>query len=149
MKRKTLSAPLILVILFASALTISWAVIYQNLHIRSFGTVKTIGVEAYWEPELLNPVTEIDWEFVEPGTSKSVTIYIVCTSNVPTTLRMFIGTWEPEGIDTYISCSWGLDFYNISSETVQPAEIRLFVEQGIIEAGYEDFSFDILIEGSG
>ena len=38
------------------------------------GTVNPVGVGVYWETACTTKVTAIDWGFLEPGATKSVTI---------------------------------------------------------------------------
>ena len=145
--------PIILLLLLT--VNVALAVIYSNYHISSVGTVKTINVEVYWDFYLTNPVTQIDWDtvapvgYTEPGTTKTVIIYVVSISNSPMTLNMYTGTWTPVGIDLYMSCTWDAQGIVLSPDTPLQTAITLQVEQGIIEAGYETFNFEIVLEGSG
>jgi hypothetical protein len=42
----------------------------SNLTVPSLGTVKTIGVETYWDQNRENKTEEINWDEMRVGTSK-------------------------------------------------------------------------------
>jgi len=147
MNKRTQLIPLVLLAMLT--VIVGYSVIFFNYHVGSHGTVKAIGVEVYWDENMTNPVTSIDWGLVEPGTNSTVQVYVFSPGNANTTLMLYTGEWVPAGIDSYISCGWNSDGLVLMPLSSVMVDITLYVEQGIIEQGYEDFNFEIVIEGSG
>ena len=56
--------------------------------ISNVGSLKTIGIGAYWDGDLTKRVNEIDWEILEPGDRKSFAIYFLNEGNFTVTLSM-------------------------------------------------------------
>jgi len=90
----------------------------DNLHVPSLGTIKTIGVEAYWDPNCENKTGTIDWGTVQPGSSQNVTFYLLSISNVEAILHLNTTNWNPTNISNYMNLSW-----NYNGTTVHPGEI--------------------------
>ena len=146
---------LIIIVAMASiAITTTISILLSkiaNLNVPSLGTIKTIGVEAYWDPNCENKTETIDWDTIWPGSSKNVTFYIKSVSNVETTLCLNATNWKPANISDYMSLSW-----NYSGTTVHPGEIiqvtlalsasssDSFVHY-LITNDVKYFSFDIII----
>ena len=147
MKNRTQIIPIVL--LLTLTIVVGYSIIYFNYHVNSHGTVKAIGVEVYWDENLTLPVTDIDWGLVEPSTNETVIVYVYSPGNANTTLMLYAGEWNPAGVDSYMSCGWNRDGTVLTPHEYVEAEITLYVEQGIIEQGYDDFSFEIVLEGSG
>ena len=119
---------------------------YQRV-IASTGTVKTIGVEAYWDEQCTDVVTSIGWGMIEPGTSKKSMIYVKNEGNSVITLFLNTGNWSPASAENYLSLSW-----DYTGETLQPNQVLLLtitlnVAQNV--AGITSFTFDIIILGEG
>jgi len=113
------------------------------------GTVKAIGVGVYWESGCINPVTLINWTTLEPGQKVNKTVYIKNTSNVPVTLSMTIpySSWNPPTASNYIKCTWNSEGKSLNVNQVTPAVLTLSINATI--SGITNFSFDIVIVGSG
>jgi len=111
------------------------------------GTVKAFGVGVYSEPACINSVTSINWGTLEPGQKVNKTVYIKNTSNVPVTLSMITQNWNPSNASNYITCTWNSEGKSLNENQVTPAVLTLSVGNNI--AGITDFSFNIVIVGSG
>ena len=72
-----------------------------NLTVSSLGTIKTIGVEAYWDPNRENKAQLINWDEMLVGTSKDVTVYIRSVSNQKVTLDLEATDWNPAKLAGY------------------------------------------------
>lgn len=117
--------------------------------VSNTGTVKAIGVGVYSELACINPVTSINWGTIEPGQTVNKTVYIKNTSNVPVTLSMTTpnSTWNPPAALNYITCTWNSEGKSLDANQVTPAVLTLSVNATI--SGITNFSFDIVIVGSG
>lgn len=126
----------------------------SNFTVPSLGTVKTIGVEAYWDQNCENKTYQIDWDIIWPGLSKNVTLYIRNVSNIPTTLRLNLSDLNPVGISKYINLSWDYNGAVLNSD--KTVKVMLFLSassdesfnQYIIGNHVKDFSIDIQIVAS-
>lgn len=125
-----------------------------NFTVTSFGTVKTIGVEVYWDQNRHNKIDTINWDEVWIGSSKTVTVYIRSVSNYKVTLNLKAINWEPEIISEYISLSWDyngaeLDPNEIINVTLilSVPNSQMFVDQ-LINGKISNFNVDINIIAS-
>lgn len=142
-----------------------WLSKVTKLSVPSLGTIKTLGVEAYWDPDLKNKTETIDWETIWPGTSKNVTLHIRSISNIETTLELRTANWTfrdsnnrtvagPSDSSPYINLTW-----NYNETTVRPSEtvqvtLTLSVDYSsdsiefLITKDVKEFSLDIIISTS-
>ena len=137
-----------LTILISSTVAI-WLSDFHNLTLPTVGTIRTVGVEAYWDPDLENRTETIHWETLRPGSTKNVTLYVLSVSNVKTVLNIFPTDISPGSVSKYIDFSSDYDgtplnpggvinltlFLSISDE-------RSFIIYTITNE-VTDFSFDI------
>ncbi len=136
-----------------------------NLSLPSLGTIKTIGVEAYWDRNCENETKEVKWDTAWPGSSQNVTFYLRSISNIETTLNLAAMNWSffdkdkivvqpPTNISEYMNLSW-----NYNGTTVHPNEItqvtltlsasssKSFITY-LISNEVREFSLDIIITTS-
>jgi len=103
-----------------SAIISLWLSSINNIYVPSLGTIKTLGVEAYWDKNLENKTETINWGTIWPGSSKNFTLYLRSISNTETTLLLNATNWNPANISEYMNLSWN---YNETilhpSETIQ------------------------------
>lgn len=137
-------------LLLSSGLSI-WLSKTTDLEIPSIGTVKTIGVEAYWDENLENKTEEINWDIIWVGTSKNVTLYLRSVSNVETVLKLNTTNWNPTNISNNMDLSWNYNETPIDLGEVIQVTITLsttyskpFVEY-LMSNNVKEFSFDIII----
>ncbi|MGQ9460584.1 MAG: hypothetical protein ACUVRA_05085 [Candidatus Bathyarchaeaceae archaeon] len=152
MKRTELIVASATLVLIAYTLTLSVVgVALSSLQtsrvLSNTGTVKAIGVGVYSEYACINPVTSINWGTLEPGQTVNKTVYIKNTSNVPVTLSMITQNWNPASASNYITCTWNSEGKSLNANQVTAAVLTLSVRNNI--TGVTDFSFDIVIIGSG
>lgn len=119
------SKRIILLILITAIITIIisatmsiWLSRTVNFDLPSLGTIKTLGVKAYWDRNLENKTEIIDWGAIHIGSSRSITFYIRSISNVKTTLYFNATNWNPANISNYMSLSW-----NYNGTIIHPGEI--------------------------
>jgi len=114
--------------------------------IGATGRVVTININVYWEVECMNEVSSINWQTLEPGASRIVTIYVRNTGDVPMSLGLSTDNWSPQNAEPYIGLYW-----DYTGGTLQPANVvrvRLTLMVSENAQGVANFSFDILITGT-
>jgi len=145
---------MLIVALLSIAVTTTISIMLSNIHnltIPSLGNIKTIGVEAYWDPNCENKTETIDWGIMWPGSSKNVTLYIRSVSNVKTTLHLSTSDLNPADISEYINLSWNYEGSRLNPDEV--IQVTLFLSASIddsfsyylIDNKVKDFSIDIHI----
>ena len=128
-----------------------WLSNRHNLTILTIGTIKTIGVEAYWDPNLENITETFDWKTLWPGATKNITLYIRSVSNVKTNLTLNMTNVNPANISEYFNISW-----NYKETTIYPEEtiqVTLFLSisaekslvRYLVDNEVTDFSMEIHI----
>jgi len=153
----------VVITLIISSVISAWLSKVTNLSVPSLGTIKTLGVEAYWDRKLENETKTIDWGTIWLGTTKNVTLYIKSVSNIPTTLQLETANWTfldsynnvvsgPNETTPYINLTW-----NYKNATIQPGEVTQITLTLSIDNSYDfiqflitndvkKFSFDIIIK---
>lgn len=135
----------------AMALVVSGPTIYGLLTgtrtISSTGSIKTIGVKVYWDSAGTSEVSSIDWGMLEPGSAKDTTVYIKNTGNAAVTLSLGTENWNPSSASGYLKLTWNYDGQSISPGSNVQVKLTLTVFPNA--TGVTNFSFDILITGSG
>ncbi len=134
-------------VLFLTAIT--GGSLNRSRIISSAGTVKGIGVGVFWDSGCTNRVSSIDWGFLEPGSSKNISVYIKNEGNAPVTLSLNTTNWNPTSIqeENYMILSWDYVNQTISPNGAIPVTLTLDVSFSI--QNVTDFSFDIIITGTG
>jgi hypothetical protein len=137
-------------LLISSAISI-WLSNIDNLRIPTVGTIKTIGVEAYWDQNCENRTETFDWETLWPGSTKNITLYIRSVSNIKTTLNLNMSNIDPANISEYLNLSWNYEGTPLNpDETIQvtlslsASTDKSFI-QYLIDNEVTDFSMDIHI----
>ena len=135
---------------FATVLLTSnfiYGLLTSTTTIGSHGSVKAIGVRVYWDSSCTNEVSSIDWGVIEPGSYTNVTVYVKNTGNSDATLTLSTENWSPSNASNYMTLTWNYDGQSIEPNDVIQVELTLAVASNI--TGITDFSFDIVIIGSG
>jgi hypothetical protein len=148
----------LLLILIVSTTTIltntaisMWLSNFHNLTLPTIGTIKTIGVEAYWDPNCENKTETIDWNTVWPGSTKNVTLYIRSVSNVKTALHLNTSNITPANVSEYLNLSWNYDGTPLNPDGIIQVTLFLSASGDYSFARYlatnkvKDFSIDIHI----
>ena len=125
-------------------------------------TIKTLGVEAYWDKNLENKTETINWGTIWLGMPKNATLYIRSISNIETTLELETANWTfrdsnnrivagPSDSSPYVHLTW-----NYNEAMVRPGEalqvtLTLSVDHSsdfiefLINNDAKEFIFDIII----
>ncbi len=144
--RENLGVIGIIVIALASGLAVS-GLLSTTRTLPSTGTIMAINVEVYWDSAGTQNVTTIDWGIPAPGDVVSKTVYVKNTGNNPMNVSMSISSMTPAGASTYLSVTWDKEGAVVAAGDTVQAIITLDVSSGI--TGISDFSFNIVIEGTG
>lgn len=136
---------LTVVALAVGAVVLTSGLLFGSRTINNMGNVNAVGVGVYWEATCVNTVTAIDWGYVEPGSTQTVTVYIKNEGNIPMTLNMTVGDWSPSAAATYLTLTWNREGSQVSAQSVQEAVLTLSISEGITDIS--SFSFDITITG--
>lgn len=137
-------------ILISSAISI-WLSSFHNLTLPTIGTIKTVGVEAYWDPNCENKTETIDWNTIWPGSTKNVTFYIRSVSNVKTAIRLHTSNITPANVSEYLNMSWNYDGTPLNPDEI--IQVTLFLSASgdksfsryLIANDITDFGIDIHI----
>ena len=139
-KRTTL-----LVIILCSILVVS---VYAIMHLVAFyripssGTVKSLGLEVYWDQNCTKICTEIVWGYFIPGESKNVTLYLKRTGTVNSTLWMYTENWNPENASLYFNITWNREGYLMTEEVIDAT-----VTITLLNVTYfQNFTFDMVFK---
>jgi len=117
------------------------------ISLTAVGSVKTLGVGAYWDSACTNEASTIDWGTIQPGSTKNLIIYLKNEGNTPITLSFNTTSWSPPAASTYISLGWSYSGEQISPSAVVQVTLMLNVLGSI--SGITSFTFDIVITGTG
>jgi hypothetical protein len=118
-----------------------------NRTITSTGSVKGIGVGIYWDSACTNPVSSIDWGAIDPGSNKTMSVYVRNEGNAVVTLSRATQNWNPSTSANYMTLSWNYAGQSLSVNQVLPVRMMLSVSRTI--SGITNFGFDIIITAQG
>jgi hypothetical protein len=126
----------------------------DNLTIPALGNIKTIGVEAYWDPNCENKTEVLDWGTIWISSSTNVTLYIRSISNYKVTLNLNATNWMPANISDYMTLSWDYNETLLNPGEIIPVTLTLstsfsnsFISY-LIANDVKNFNFDISIVAS-
>ena len=144
--KKNLGLISVVILAVASGLVVS-GLLTVSKTLSSTGTVKAINVEVYWDSSCTQVVNSIDWGIPGLGDTVSQTVYVKNDGNAPMNVILSASGWSPVGADTYLGVSWDREGASIAAGEVLQAVITMDVSSSI--TGITNFSFDIVIEGTG
>jgi len=147
---KIIAGAAIALVLYAAALSAIGPMVSAALTkkpISNTGSIKAVGVGVYWDQACVNPVSEIPWGLLEPGSDVSKTIYVQNDGNTATSLSMTTSGWDPLNASNYITLTWDYDGQTLNVGAVIQVKLTLSVSSNI--SGITDFSFLITITANG
>lgn len=138
---------------------------FTSLRVPTIGTIRTSGVEVYWDKELTNRTESLNWGTIRLGESQSISLHIRSISNIETTLNLTMENLtlsdsnenivaEPENMASYMNLTWNYNQTKISPGETLQLTLTLSVGHSVdfteflIANGVEKFSFDIYISTS-
>ena len=120
----------------------------SDVYLPSVGTIKTINVEIYWDPNGENKretvswdeikIEKLDWDEIKTETVNT-TVYVKSVSNFRVTLNMFLTDWNPVEISDYLTISW-----DHNGTLIDPSEIILVTI--ILSVSSSDAFINYLVE---
>jgi len=139
----------LVVIVLAIILPVSFvfASLQYQATISTKGNIKAVGVQFYVDSAGSIATSQIDWGLLDPGQTVTVTLYCKSTSNVPVTLSMAVGNFNPASGISYLACIWSYNGTTLSPNQIIPIRFTLQVASTI--TGITAFSFDIGVISMG
>jgi len=136
-------------VLIASVVAASsvMALLTTQKTISGAGTIKAVGIGVYWDQQCTNVTSSLNFGLLDPGQSKSFTLYLKNNGNAPLTLSMTTQNWNPSTASSYMTLTWNYGGQQISSNQVLQFAITLSISPSI--TAISSFSFDIIITGTG
>ncbi|GEM_PF-3501349 len=120
----------------------------NEIYLPSVGTIKTIEVETYWDPNGENRRENLTWNEIRieqlGGDGAKVnpvntTLYVKSVSNFRVTLNMFLTDWDPVEISDYLTISWDYNGAILDPGEIIPVTVTL-------SASSSDAFIDYLVE---
>ena len=105
-----------------------------------------INIEVYWDNKGTKRVTSIDWGPLEPGSNKTVTLFIKNKGKNQITLAYSTSNWKPSEIVNYLNLTWDYTGQSIEFKEIVQVVFTLHVSENA--EAIEAFSFDIPIIGT-
>lgn len=115
--------------------------------ISNAGTVKGIGVGIYWDSACTNRTVSVSWGLLDPGSSKTVTVYIRNEGNSVVTLSKTTQNWNPSTASSYMTLNWDYNGQTLSVNQALQTKLTLVVASTI--SGVASFSFDTIVTATG
>jgi hypothetical protein len=135
-----LVAAVLSVVSILAVLTVQWG-------IDGSGSVEGVGLGVYWDPECTSVTSSLDFGLLEPGSSKSFSLYVRNEGEAPLGLSMTSENWDPANVEDYLTLTWDLEGQKFGPDEVRACMITISVFEDI--QGVDSFSLDIIISGTG
>ena len=137
-KSKVLSATLCLLTIIVLAAMTGGFGSFKSLVRADY--VKGEGVGIYWDQSCTNTTLGFEFGQIDPGSNKTLTIYVKNECNSPVLLMLETSNWSPSRSVDYISLEWNYNNHVLKVNEVIPIEITLTINASIY--GISDFNFD-------
>jgi hypothetical protein len=115
--------------------------------ISNAGSVKGIGVGIYWDSACTNRTSSINWASLDPGSNKTVTLYIRNEGNAVATLSKAAQNWNPSNVSGYMTLNWNYAGQTLSVNQVLQVKLTLTVSSTV--SGITNFTFEITVTATG
>jgi len=100
-------------------------------------------IDIYWDSRCTKRVSSIDWGSLEPGTNKTVALFIKNKGRNQVTLSYYTSNWQPSEIANYLNLMWDYSGQSIEFKEIVQVVFTLYVSENV--EATETFSFDIAI----
>jgi hypothetical protein len=106
----------------------------DEIYLPSLGTIKTIEVETYWDPNGENRRENLTWNEIEiqklgwdevKVNPVNTTLYVKSVSNFRVTLNMSLTDWNPVEISDYLTISWDYNGTILNPGEIIPVTMTL------------------------
>ena len=116
--------------------------------ISNKGTLKlSLDLGVYGDTSFASALTAIDWGTLEPGSTKTYSVYIRNEGGLALTLSMSTANWSPSTASSYLSLTWNYGGQTVNADEYVRVTFTLTVSPDV--SGINSFSFDINIVGTG
>ncbi len=115
--------------------------------ISNAGSVKGIGVGIYWDLACTNQTSSVNWGLLDPGSNKTVGIYVRNEGNSIIVLSKSVQNWNPSSVQSYVSLNWNYVNQTLNVNQVLQVSLTLVVSSTV--SGITNFSFDVTISATG
>jgi hypothetical protein len=105
--------------------------------------VKGIRIGIYWNVACTNRASSINWGIIDPGSNKTVTVYIRNEGRAAATLSEAVQNWNPSTVSSYVTLDWNYSGQTLRVNQVVPIKLTLAVLPTV--SGITNFSFDATI----
>jgi len=149
-KRKVvtlMSVALVLCVLAVGMFGTVSSLLQASKTVPGTGSVKGIGVGIYWNSACTNQTSSIDWGLLDPGSNKTVTVYVRNEGNSAAMLSKSTQNWNPSTASSYMTLNWSYTGQTLSVNQTFQTGLTLAVSPTV--SGITNFSFDITITATG
>ncbi len=115
--------------------------------ITNAGSVKGVGVGAYWDSACTNKISSISWGSLDACSNKTIMVYVRNEGNTGVTLSIAEQNWNPSTASSYMTLKWNYLGQTLSVNQVIPAKLTLTVSSAA--SGTTNFGFDLTVTASG
>lgn len=124
-----------------------YSAIQANRTISNAGSVRGVGVGIYWDSACTNRTSSISWGLIDPGSNKTLAVYVRNEGNTAVTLAEVAQNWNPSAASSYMTVKWNYAGQTLNVNQVLQARLTLAVSSTI--SGIASFAFDITITATG
>ncbi len=130
----------------------------DEVYLPSLGTIKTIGVETYWDQNGENRRENLTWNEIQiqklegdevKMNQVNTTLYVKSVSNIRVTLNMSVTDWNPVEISDYLTISWDYNETILNPREIIPVTMTLSASSSNAFINYlvenEITRFDVVI----
>jgi len=120
------------------ALTVvATALLSDSASIDFSGVITTVDIRA--------SISSIEWGALDPDETATTTFTLYNDGNVPLTLSMSLGNWNPTIAGDYITVSWNRENVVVNAGQNTVATLTIHIASDV--AGFTSFSNEIVITG--
>jgi hypothetical protein len=103
-----------------------------------------VGIETYWDSKCTQRVSSIEWGSLEPGTTKTVTLFLKNRGKNPVTLSYYVSDLQPTEIANYLTMTWDYTGQAITFKEVTQVIFTLCVSENAETIAAFSFDIDIV-----
>jgi hypothetical protein len=145
--KKIPAAAVIALTIAALALTLTTAaVLSANQVVPLNGAINAVNLGVYSDSECTQTATALNVGSLSPGGTATQTVYIKNTGNIPETLTMTTGNWNPANANNYLTLSWNQQNTVLNAGQTIQATLTLTVAANT--GSLTTFSCDVTLTGT-
>ena len=140
-KRSILEILIALVIIVLAVSVPTIAILVKTTTIPSFCTIKAVGVSFFWDRAATQPVANITWGLVPPGSNNTKLLYCENIKNSNETMILTVDNWNPANVALYMSAGWNYTDAVLHSGNIVPIQFWLDIYSNATTSDITAFSF--------